>query len=126
MAVFRDLDMSWQGKTYTVTPSNRLLRRIEGEVGSLTSMIAKIGAGEPPVSETCYVVAELLKAGGADVNEDEVYGEVMTALANGQEEAFAEMAVSVVEAISPQGLTGKKPEAREEKPKAKKASKSRK
>lgn len=124
MAVFRDVDMAWQGKTYTVTPSNRLLRRIEGEGISLTHMISRISKGEPPISETCYVVAELLRSGGADVTEDDVYGEVMTALAEGREDAFANMAVAVVEAISPQGLTGKKPEAREEKPQRKAKGKS--
>ena len=67
MAVFRDVDMEWRGKTYTVTPSNRLLRRIEGEGISLTHMISRISKGEPPISETCYVVAELLRSGRAGV-----------------------------------------------------------
>ena len=48
----------------------------------------------------------------------------MTALAEGDEAAFANMAVAVVEAISPQGLPEKKPVAREEKPQRKAKAKS--
>lgn len=111
MSVFRDVDIEWQGRKWTVTPSNRLLRRIEGEGISLSHMITRVAKGEPPVSEVCYVMAELLQSAGAEVTEDEIYGEVMTALANGEERAFADMAVQIVEAISPQEMTGKKPGA---------------
>lgn len=119
MSVFREVTINWGGADYHVTPSNRILRRIEGEGISLTHMISRVAKGEPPVSEVCYVVAEFLKSAGANVTEDDIYGEVMTALADGDETAFANLAVAVVEAISPQEPDGKKPEAPAGKQKAK-------
>lgn len=126
MAVFRELDIEWGGKTYSVTPSNRLLRKIEGEGISIAHMMARIGEGKPPVSETCFVMEALLRSAGAEVTEDEIYDDVMTALGNGDDQAFANMAQSIVTAISPKGMTGKKPEGQPAKPRPKGKAKSRK
>ena len=125
MAVFRDVTIQWDGEEYVLTPSNRLLRRIEGEGISLPHMISRIGKGEPPISEVCYVMAEFLKSAGAKVSEDDIYGEVMTSLAGGDENGFANMAAAIVEAISPEE-PGKKPKALAEKPQSKAGAKSRK
>lgn len=126
MGVFREIDIEWGGETYHVTPSNRLLRRIEGEGISLAHMITRVSEGQPPISEVCYVMEQLLKTGGAEVSEDEIYDEVMCELSDGKDDAFARMALAIVEAISPQGMTGKKPEAPAGKPQRKGKAKSRK
>lgn len=126
MAVFREIEMKWDGETYVVTPSNRILRRIEGEGISLSHMISRVAEGQPPISEVCFVMAELLNSAGAEVTEDDIYGEVMTELSNGNDKAFANMALAIVEAISPQGLTGKKPEGQPVKPRQKGKAKSKK
>lgn len=126
MGVFREVTIPWKGTDYVVTPSNKMLRRIEGEGISLPHMIARIGGGEPPLSEVSYVVAEFLKSAGCDVGEDDVYGEVMTALSNGQEEAFASLALAIVEAISPAAMDEKKSEAPAGKPQPKAGAKSKK
>jgi len=112
MSVFRDVEIEWGGKSYSVTPSNRLLRKIESEGISLTHMIGRVADGQAPISEVSYVVAEFLKSAGAKVTEDEVYGYIMETMADGDEDGFATLAVAVVEAITPKGLTGKKPDAR--------------
>lgn len=109
MAVFRDVTINWAGNDYVVTPSNRLLRRIEGEGISFTHMISRIANGEPPISEVSFVIAEFLKSAGAKVTEDDIYAEIMAALSRGDGDAFANLAVSVVEAISPQEPDAKKP-----------------
>jgi len=104
MGVFRDIEMEYEGQTYTVTPSNRLLRRIEGELSpsSLTDMIARIGSAKPPVSEVAFVVAEFLKAGGAEkVSEDEMYAELMSDLMTNEGKVFGAMTEAIVVAISP-------------------------
>lgn len=104
MSVFRDIEMEYGGKSYTVTPSNRLLRKIEGELSpsSLTDMIARIGSAKPPVSEVAFVVAELLKAGGADtVDEDQMYVDLMSDLMTNEGKVFGAMTEAIVVAISP-------------------------
>jgi len=100
MGVFRDLDIEWRGQVVTVTPSNRVLRRIEGQGISLVRMLQRVHEGNPPVSEICYVVSELLRTGGAEVTEDEVYQEAMAAMES-DANALAKLAVTVAEAISP-------------------------
>lgn len=110
MSVFRDIDMHYEGETYTLTPSNRLLRKIEAGLApsSLTGMIGRVAAANPPVAEVAYVVAELLIAAGVkNVDEDEMYGELMDDLANGGE-VFAQMCEAVILAISPAEDTAKK------------------
>lgn len=120
MSVFRDVKLTYDGQEYMLTPSNRLLRRIEGEMApsSLTDMIARIGTGKPPVSEVAFVVTEFLKAGGAQkVDEDQMYADLMNDLMEGGA-VFGAMCEAIVMAISPSDDTGKKPAPRASKPKA--------
>lgn len=110
MSVFREIKLVHDGEEYWLTPSNRLLRRIEGEMApsSLTDMITRIGSGKPPVSEVALVVAEFLKAAGAPgVNEDQMYGELMNDLLAGGA-VFTAMCEAIVSAISPTDDGGKK------------------
>lgn len=121
MSVFRDIDMVYEGQTYTVTPSNRLLRRIEGQLApsSLTDMISRIGSAKPPVSEVAFVVAEFLKEGGADgVNEDQMYADLMGDLMGNDGKVFAAMTEALVSAISPVDVPAKKPKPGKAKSKA--------
>ncbi|QDP54150.1 MAG: hypothetical protein GOVbin4685_10 [Prokaryotic dsDNA virus sp.] len=111
MGVFRDIEMEYDGKSYTVTPSNRLLRKIEGELSpsSLTDMIARIGSAKPPVSEVAFVVSEFLKAGGAEkVDEDQMYVDLMGDLMSNEGKVFAAMTEALVVAISPVDAPAKK------------------
>ncbi|MDX1489203.1 MAG: hypothetical protein R3268_13420 [Acidiferrobacterales bacterium] len=121
MSVFRDVKLIHEGEEYWLTPSNRLLRRIEGEMApsSLTDMIARIGSGKPPVSEVALVVTEFLKAAGVDkVDEDEIYSDLMRDLMNDGGKVFASMCEAIVTAISPADDEGKKPAPRAKKSKA--------
>lgn len=111
MAIFRDVTIEWEGETYTVTPSNRLLRKIEGEGISLTHMVQRVASGEPPVSEVAFVTAEFLRSAGAKVSEDDIYKGIMVALSEGDQQAFANLAISIVEAITPTAIDEKKPKA---------------
>ena len=103
MSVFRDVTITWGGRDYVVTPSNRLLRRIEQEV-SLTKMQVKLARGEPSVSAMSYVLAELLKSAGAVVTEDEV----MQAFAHSDADEAVAMANAISDAITPIAPPGKK------------------
>lgn len=110
MSVFRELKMTHDEVEYWLTPSNRLLRRIEAELApsSLTDMITRIGSGKPPVSEVALVVSEFLKEAGAPkVDEDEMYGELMQDLLGGGK-VFSAMCEVIVAAISPTDDAGKK------------------
>jgi len=105
--VFRDVTMAWGGVDYTFTPSNRLLRTIEGGGANVVQLMTDLARGEVKVSALAYVAACFFRAGGAAVTEDDVYG----ALMNGNPEETQAIAVAVAQAITPQGAGEKKPEA---------------
>lgn len=100
MPVFRDVTMEWGGEVYTITPSNRLLRQIEGQGISLPHMLMRISEGKPPVSEVAFVAQEFLRSAGAKVGEDEIYGECLADLQTGGE-GFADLVRAIAEAVSP-------------------------
>ena len=97
--VFREVTIAWGDKDYTVTPSNKLLRRIEGAGDiSIPAMAFAFGQKKPRMSEAAFVIAELLKAAGATVNEDEVFQELIT----GDQAQVEALIVSLFNAIMPQ------------------------
>ena len=108
MSVFREVEMEWGGKSYTVTPSNKLLRRIEGEGISLVHMAERVSRGKPPLSELAYVIATLLQQGGAKVTEDDIYSGLMEA--DGSPD-IVRLAENTMLAIFPRDVAGKKPDA---------------
>jgi hypothetical protein len=120
MSVFREVEIAHNGETFVFVPSNRLLRRIEGQGISLPSMVSRIGKGQPPVSEIAYVICEFLREGGArGVDEDGIYLDMMDDLQNNGGKGFASMCVAIVNAITPVDPDEKKRAAPVSKPQAK-------
>lgn len=118
--VFRDIDIEWQGERYTLTPSNRLLRRIEQEV-SLTGLFNDAQAGRLSVPNLAYVVCEFLKAAKVpNVDEDGIYGDLMSDMANNNGRTVMQMVEVIATAMSPPDEDEKKPVAAPAGPKASK------
>lgn len=76
-AVFRTVEMTWEGKTYEVKPTMQLLNKIENRV-SLAALVRGLSSESPQLSHLAYVMAEFLRHGGAKVDDDEVYRELVT------------------------------------------------
>lgn len=108
MGVFRDVTIEWQGESYTFSPSNRMLRRIESLGVNIATLMHGLAVGPISAPSLSLVVAEFLKAGGARTDEDEVFGFIMTA----SEAEINALATAVAEAITPKEPDEKKPEAR--------------
>jgi hypothetical protein len=108
MAVIRDVTLTYGGCDYVVTPTNRLMRRIEAEDGiNLVQLALDLARAKAKASTLAYVGAELLKAGGAKVTEDDVRAFIM-----GPDVAeVRNFLTSVMSAIMPTEDEGKKPEA---------------
>jgi hypothetical protein len=105
--VFRDVVIAWEGVDYTFTPSNRLLRSIEGQGVNIAKLLQGLGSGDVIVSHLAYVAAAFLRAGGAQVTEDQTYRALMT----GKTGEISALAEAVAAAIVPQGPDEKKPAA---------------
>jgi len=108
MAAFRDVDIDWGGKTWRVTPSNRLLRRIEAEDVSLQFMLAELQRGRVKLSHLAFVMAMVLRDAGATVTEDQM----LTEMVSGDQTAVFRLAENVLAAIFPVEDAGGKPEPR--------------
>lgn len=82
-AIFEEVTITWgtddEGEPveYTVTPTYRMVQRIEQRV-SIAGMSNRIAQGEPPISHMAEVLAVLLQGGGADVSAEDVYAELMS------------------------------------------------
>lgn len=75
-AVFKTVEMVWEGKTYQVKPTMLLLNRIEQKV-SLASLVQRLSSDAPPLSHMAIVIGEFLRSAGAPASDDEVYRELV-------------------------------------------------
>ena len=104
-AVFQELEISWGGEVYRVKPTMRILNEIEQSV-SISSIAYRVSKGEPPISLMSHVLAIFLKHAGANVDEEDIYLELM----GGNTEAVQQLAQLIVLSAYPQmgKLEGKK------------------
>jgi len=107
MGVFREVTIEWGGVDYVFTPSDKLLRRIEGQGVNVAVLMHGLAVGPISAPSLAFVAAEFLKAGGAVVTEDDVFGYIMSA-SQGQIDAIA---TAVATAITPVEPNEKKPVA---------------
>jgi len=113
--VFREIDIAYKGKTYSLTPSVKMLRRIEGAGGiNILSVIYKVSqqadSGALPIFDLATIACHFLKEAGADVDEDEVYAEMMADMAGNDAKWLIGFCEVLVSAISPPESDLKKPE----------------
>jgi methanogenic corrinoid protein MtbC1 len=102
-AVFRELEIAWDGKTYKIKPTMRLLNEVEQSV-SLSMLAYRLSKGEPPITLIATVFGVFLRSVGVNVNDEDIYSELL----NGDKASLAEVAQFIIMAAYPQ--TGK-PEA---------------
>ena len=111
MSVFRDTSIEWAGKTYTLTPTMRLLHKIEAgdqskNIGpiSLARVTADAMSAQPQLAKMSHVVELVMRdAGAKDFTEDEFYQE----MTSGDRTAAIECWHLIVQAISPMPKEGK-------------------
>lgn len=110
-AIFQEIQLGWGGEQYSITPTMKLLNKIEQDV-SLARLAHRMSVGDVPMSQLACVIGTLLRAAGANASDEEVYSEMMT----GEPGAIQDMASTVMLAVFPQPKKSEAPP----KPKAKK------
>lgn len=76
-AIFRDVELAWDGKAYTVKPTMQLLNKIEQRV-SIAGLVRGLSSDAPPLSHLAFVTGEFLRSAGCRVDDAEIYQELMT------------------------------------------------
>jgi len=118
--VFREIDLEWDGETYTIVPSMALLKRIKAKgINGLQLANACIQGGADPV-DMAVVHAIFMKEAGVIVAEDESYGFITSGT-----DQMIDFQMAFVAAVLPSIDLGKKPVARSPKPRKAKAKKAR-
>lgn len=72
MSLFREVTFDIEGVEYTLTPSNKLLRRIEGQGVTLAGISNMTASGNIPISHVAFLIWMMAKEGGYDGSEDDI------------------------------------------------------
>jgi len=92
-AIYEPVTITWDGTEWEVTPTYRMVQKIEQHV-SIAGLAARLEEGQPPISHIAYVISFLLTQAGKIVSADEVYAAMVTDLDAEQMQAFASIAVA--------------------------------
>lgn len=95
-AIFQEVTITWHGVEHRITPTMRLLNRIEQDI-SLAILAGRIGSGDVPISHIATAVAVLLQSDGVKVSSEEVY----QAMLGDDPNLVAQMAQAIVMAAFP-------------------------
>jgi hypothetical protein len=113
MGVFRDITIPFGGRDYVVTPTAKLLRRIEmhgrrENTGfNLVEVMVRLSAGQG-YYDGAFVLAELINASGGKVTDDDALAQFQSF--DGPKE-LAEYLGLICSCIMPEVKETKKPEA---------------
>jgi hypothetical protein len=83
MAVFREISIPFGGKEYVVTPSNKVLRRIEMKgrredpAFNLVAVFYRATSMSGGFYDLAFVLAELINSAGGSVGDDDALAEFM-------------------------------------------------
>lgn len=114
MGVFRDIAIPFAGRDYVVTPSNRLLRLIEGKARrddpqfNMVAVFYRASSGAGAVNDLAFVLAEFINSAGGKVTEDDALAELMSFEDAASFKAYVDLICSCV---MPEVKAGKKPKA---------------
>lgn len=71
--LYRDFSFEWKGKKYVITPTTRLLARIERDLDvSFARLMLDMVSGRPKGFVMFQVWGELLRSAGAPVDDDDI------------------------------------------------------
>ena len=104
-AIFDEVTIDWRGNTYTVTPTYRMIQRIEQTV-SIAGVSARLQEGNPPLSHVAEIVGVLLQNAGAKATADEVYEVMLTEM---ETEQIQDLTTLVMTAFIPRAKNSASP-----------------
>jgi hypothetical protein len=91
--LYRDFAFEWKGKKHIITPSTRLMARIERDLDvSFARVMMDLAMGRPKGFVLFQIWGELLRSAGADVSDDDI--------AQANEDQHRALSVMLVEMLS--------------------------
>ena len=79
-----EIRIEYGGEVYFVRPTNKLLRRIDAELYPSTCLgiLSSLDGKQAPLPALSLIIAMVLNEGGADVDEDVLFSEIMDDVQN--------------------------------------------
>jgi hypothetical protein len=72
--IWRDIEITWEGESYTIRPTMAFINMLEqGDGMSLSMLFARILKRDIPVGQAAEVIARTLRFAGASVTSEDVY-----------------------------------------------------
>jgi hypothetical protein len=111
--VFRETRIEYDGKEYWFTPSNKFLRRVDAGLApqTLLGVVATMDGRNVPLPALAYIISEMVKEGGGDVDEDDVLGELYADLTNNNGNGIGPLVQAIGDCITPPDIASKNPTA---------------
>jgi len=107
-SIFKEIALTWNGKSYHVTPDMRLINSIEQEV-SLSKLAARLHQGDVPIGHMATIISAFLRRAGADASEEDVYAELLTGK---NQQIINDAAAAIFESVFPQPKKSEEPKSK--------------
>lgn len=111
--VFRDVVIEFEGKNYTVTPSNKLLRRIDAELSpqSLFGVLTGLGGANVPLPALALIIQQLLNAGGGNFTEDQILATLLADVTHNEGNGIRPLVEAIANCLAVEGVSEKNSES---------------
>lgn len=102
MSVFREITIPVGGVDYSVTPSNKLLRRIEGKGRredpdfNLVGIFIRFSTGNGGINDAAFVLTEMVNASGGSITEDDALAHMISISDAAEYRAFIDLLCSCI------------------------------
>lgn len=112
MSVFREVTIEFGGEEYRFTPSNKLMRRIDGELfpQTLFGVLNQMDGQQAPLPALALIISMMLNEGGGEFTEDdilkELYDDILNNNGNGVRPLVESIAACITMPDAPEGNGG--------------------
>lgn len=103
MGISREVRITVDGETYTFSPSNRLMRRIDAGLApqTVTGVIGTMDGTNVPLPALAYIISEMVAEGGGSVDEDEMVSEMMHDMQHNEAKGVMDWVRCIGECLAP-------------------------
>ena len=107
--VFREVILTFRDRDYVVTPSNKLLRRIDAELSpqSLFGILGAMDGQNVPLPALALIIQQLLNAGGGQFTEDDILAELLEDVTTNNGNGIRPLVESVAACLAVEGVSEK-------------------
>lgn len=107
--VFREICIQYQGRSYNVVPSNKLLRRIDAELSpqSLFGVLSGLNGTNVPLPAIALIIQQLLNSAGGSFTEDDILIDLLEDAKENNGDGIKPLVEAIALCLTPEGVSPK-------------------